>query len=241
MARGKAAQIRKIKKLLEHTQVKQLPKWENAYGAHRQIQKMTDKQFQVYSAVIDHHRKRANIKDFYPLADEKHIDDLKGEDSAAVDSLARNLGSKNQLARWHRKTWSNAMEKKGSGWASAAGSAVKKTAKYLAEKGVSLAKAAWATTKKVVSSLGKLGNKALKWALDPNNQKKIANLIELVKQGIGVAQLIGGLGDSGPIPAKELETVSVEKKASVDAIMDDDDDDSSGDDSEDDGLTVGEM
>ena len=47
MARGKASEIRKVRKLLEHTQVKQLPEWKDAFSAHRQIQKMTDKQFQV--------------------------------------------------------------------------------------------------------------------------------------------------------------------------------------------------
>ena len=242
MARKKT-KIAQVKKLLEHTKIKPLPEWKDAFTAHRQIQKMTDKQFQIYSAIVDHHRGKVDIKKFYPMVDTKHIDALKGVDKEALDSLARNMGSKGQLSRWHRKTWSHSMKGGSIGSALKTGAKVTmKAAKYLAKKGVELAGKMWNTTKKVVSQLGKLGKSALTWALNPDNQKKIANLIELVKQGIGVAQLIGGLGDSGPIPAKELETVSADKKADVAALMDDTDDDTSGDESTDEeGKTVGEM
>jgi len=256
MARGKKPQARhkaQYKKLFEHTQVKPLPQWKNALQAHRQIQKMTDKQFQLYSAIIDHTRGKADIKKFYPMADVKLIDELKKENPEAIDSIARNLGSKNQLSRWHRKQWSNAVTKgkeqeEAGGWGSALSSGAKavgktalKVGKFLAKHGVSAAKAAWNTVKKIGNQMKKIGVAAGKWFMDPGNQEMVGKFLELVKQGADVVNLIANMGAAGPIPAEELETVSVEKKSKVDALMDDSDYVSSGDDSEDEGLTVGEM
>lgn len=242
MAR-KTKNVTRMKRLLEHTQVKPLPEWKHAFTAHRKIQKMTDKQFQVYSACIDHARGKSDIKKFFPLGDVSHIEELKKHDKDALDSLARNLGSKQQLSRWHRKLWSNASEKKAGGYGSALkslGKGAVRVGKYIVSKGVQLAKAAWSTTKKFVQSMGRLGKKALKWVIDPANVSKIAGLIDLVKQGVSVAKLIADMGQAGPIPESELATVSDDKKKSVASVMDASDA-TSGDDSEDDGVTVGEM
>ena len=262
MARVRKKHQAQYNKLFEHTKVKPFPKWNNALQAHRQIQKMTDKQFQLYSAIIDHTRGKADIKKFYPMADMKLVDEMKGENPEAMDSLARNLGSKNQLSRWHRKVWSNATSKskfqvnmvtKGGEKAGGIGSAMVsgakaigkgalKVGKYLAKHGASLAKKAWNTAKKVGTQMKKLGVAAGKWFMDPGNQSRVAQFIELVKQGAQVVDLIANMGAAGPIPAADLETVSVEKKNKVDALMDDSDYASSGDDSADEGgKTVGEM
>ena len=202
---------------------------------------MTDKQFQLYSAVIDHARGKSNIKHFYPLGDVSHLDELKKHDKDALDSLARNLGSKQQLSRWHRKLWSNAAEKEAGGYGATFVRGAKTIAKYALKKGISLAKAAWSTTKKFASAMGRFGAKAAKWVV--NNQSKIAGFIELIKSGVSVAKMIADMGEAGPIPEAELATVSDEKKKKVSAVMDQatDDEGSSGDDSEDDGVTVGEM
>ncbi len=260
MARVRKKHQAQYNKLFEHTRVKPFPKWNNALQAHRQIQKMTDKQFQLYSAIIDHTRGKADIKKFYPMVDMKLVDEMKGENPEALDSLARNLGSKNQLSRWHRKQWSNAtgdgkskfqvdMQTKGAGLGSAlvsgakaVGKAAVKVGKFLAKHGASLAKKAWNTAKKVGAQMKKLGTAAAKWFMDPSNQSRVAQFIELVKQGAQVVDLIANMGAAGPIPAADLETVSIDKKNKVDALMDDSDYASSGDDSADEGgLTVGEM
>lgn len=250
MARVRKKHQAQYNKLFEHTKVKPFPKWNNALQAHRQIQKMTDKQFQLYSAIIDHTRGKADIKKFYPMADMKLVDEMKGENPEAMDSLARNLGSKNQLSRWHRKQWSNATkggEKAGGigsaivSGAKAIGKGAMKVGKFLAKHGASLAKKAWNTAKKVGSQMKKLGSAAAKWFMDPSNQSRVAQFIELVKQGAEVVNLIANMGAAGPIPAADLETVSVEKKNKVDALMDDSDYASSDDSADEGGLTVGEM
>lgn len=250
MARSKKALMAKAKKIFEHTQVKPLPKWKNAFQAHRQVQKMTDKQFQLYSAVIDHSRGKVVIKKFYPFIDTSLIDHLKNEDKETLDSLARNMGSKHQLSRWHRKVFSKQMSKAG-GWGSSiakgaeyAGKGVVKVGKFLVKHGVRLVKKCWNSVKAVGRQLKKIGGKALKWVTNPANIETLEKIVKLIGDGAQVAKVIMDLGAAGPLPAADLPKVTEEQTKETEDILDAKDyasGDSGDDEKDDEGKTVGEM
>ncbi len=214
-----------LKQLLAHTQVKKFPVWKNTGNAHQAILNLSPKQLALYSAIVDHSKNKTDIKQLYPtISDEsiKAIDDLKNHDKHALDSLARNSGSKNSLARWHRKVWSKSLDKTAGGFMSSVG----KAGKYLASKGVSLAKSAWKTASKVAMQLKKVGAAALQWALNPKNMEKIAGMIALIQQGIEVGKAISKMGQGGPpVDQAELDNVGQEKKDAVNAALETTDDD----------------
>ncbi len=242
---------KKVSDLLQHTKVKPLAEWKNAHQAHKHIQKMDANQLALYSAVIDHARGKTDIKHMYPFADTKLIDaGFKDHDKHAIASLARNSGSANSLARWHRKVWAGAssgksFDKKASGIGSAlksGGKAIAKGAKWLASKGVSLAKAAWATTKKIGLQMKKMGAKATKWMLNPKNISKLNNIVELIKSGVSVVKMLQDMGAAGPLPADALDQVSKEHRSAVEDILGDDSESSSADEDDDEGgMTLEEM
>ena len=206
---------KEAKRLLEHSKIKPLPKWTGP-SSIMNINKMTEKQHALYSAIIDHVRGKGNIKDFYPLIDEKHLEELKSHDPKILKKLAKHTGSKASLVRFHRRVFSEAKrlddEKKAGGF----GSTAAKVGKFLAEKGVALAKAAWSTTAKVAKNLAKIGAKAAKWVV--NNPQKVAQLVNLVKSGIEIGKAIGDMA-GGPVSSADLSHIKLEQKQSVDKAL----------------------
>ena len=205
---------KEAKRLLEHSKIKPLPKWSGP-ASILNISNMTPKQHNLYSAIIDHVRGKGNIKDFYPLIDEKHLEELKSHDPKLLKKLAKHTGSKASLVRFHRRVFSEAKkmdEKKGGGL----GSTAAKVGKFLAEKGVALAKAAWSTTAKVAKNLAKIGAKAAKWVVQ--NPQKVAQLVNLVKSGIEIGKAISDMA-GGPVNAADLSHIKIDQMQSVDKAL----------------------
>ena len=205
---------KEAKRLLEHSKIKPLPKWTGP-ASIMNISKLTTKQHNLYSAIIDHVRGKSDIKDFYPLIDEKHLEQLKSHDPKILKKLAKHTGSKAALVRFHRRVFSEAKKldgKKAGGF----GETALKVGKFLAEKGVALAKSAWTTTAKVAKNLAKLGAKAANWVI--SNPQKVAQLVNLVKSGIEIGKAIGDMA-GGPVSSADLSHIKIEQKQSVDKAL----------------------
>ena len=210
MSKSHKAEIRKY---LAHSKVKPFPKWTGPSSV-MDISKLTNKQHALYSAIVDHARGKTDIGDWYPMLDKKILKNLEEHHPKALKSLAKHTGSKAALTRWHRRVFTAARKAKEAG---GFGSAAAKVGTFLAEKGVSLAKAAWSTAAKAAKSLAKLGAKAAKWVVE--NPQKIAQLVNLVKSGIEIGNAISKMGSGGPIDPKILEHVNIQQKQSVDAAL----------------------
>ena len=211
MARGKHHQ--EFKKLIAHSKIKPFAKWTGP-ASLMDISKLSPKQHALYSAIIDHVRGKADIKDFFPLVDEKDLEELKEHDPKILKKLAKHTGSKAALVRFHRRVFSEAEKLKSAG---GIGSTVAKVSTFLAEKGVALAKAAWSTASKVAKNLAKIGAKAAKWVVE--NPKKIANIVELVKSGLEIGKVIHDMSQ-GPVSAADLSHISMDKIQDVDKALD---------------------
>ena len=210
MSKSHKAEIRKY---LAHSKVKPFPKWTGPSSV-MDISKLTNKQHALYSAIVDHARGKTDIGDWYPMLDKKILKNLEEHHPKALKSLAKHTGSKAALTRWHRRVFTAARKAKEAG---GFGSTAAKVGTFLAEKGVSLAKAAWSTAAKAAKSLAKLGAKAAKWVVE--NPQKIAQLVNLVKSGIEIGNAISKMGSGGPIDPKILEHVNIQQKQSVDAAL----------------------
>jgi len=173
------------------------------------LSKLTDKQHQLYSAVIDHARGKSDARTWYPGLDHRIIEDarLAEDHPEAIKSLARNTGSKQALGRWHRKVY---------GKAGGIGSTAAKIGTFLVEKGVSLAKKAWSTASACAKSLARLGQKALTWVA--NNPKKIQNIVSLIKDGISIGQALGQM-TGGPIAPTQYQNIDPQQTKEVDAVI----------------------
>ena len=202
-----------IKRLLAHSKIKPFPKWTGP-ASILDIHKLTSKQLALYSAILDHVRGKANITDFYPLLKPSDLDHLKKHDPEILKKLAHHAGSRASLVRFHRRVFSEANKLKQAGGFAATAT---KVGSFLAEKGVSLAKAAWNTASKAAKSLARLGAKAAKWVV--NNPEKVANLVELVKSGLEIGKVIADMGGAGPVSSADLSRVSIERVHSVDKAL----------------------
>ena len=140
--------------LLRHSKIKAFPKWTGPASV-MDISKMTAKQHNLYSAIIDHVRGKSDIKDFYPLLETKQLEELKSHDPKILKKLSKHVGSKAALVRFHRRVFSEAKKLQDHMKAGGLGDSALKVARFLGEKGVQLAKAAWSTASKAASQQSK--------------------------------------------------------------------------------------